>query len=264
MKFKNVLLASDFDGTLKNDNGIITEDVIEKIKYFISEGGLFTVCTGRIHQGFHLYNSEYINAPVLLGNGAMAYDYEKNSIIFNNAIGEEGIKPFCAVLESFPDVAFEFYNFNKVCSININEKSERHFTSQNIPFEQVKNVTDAPRPWTKVMILANEKSREIQDFLENYPEVNFLRNDGDYIEIMAKGVDKGVGLLKLAESLGCSKKDTYAAGDGYNDKEMLIAANAGFVPENGSKEALAVAKYVTRSNNDGCIAHAIEILDEIY
>ena len=35
MKFKNVLLASDFDGTLKNDDGIITPDVIEKIKYFI-------------------------------------------------------------------------------------------------------------------------------------------------------------------------------------------------------------------------------------
>ena len=70
--------------------------------------------------------------------------------------------------------------------------------------------------------------------------------------------------LRLAESLGCDKKDTYAAGDGYNDVEMLIAANAGFVPENGSKEALSVAKYVTRSNNNGCIAHAIEILDNIY
>ena len=31
MKFKNVLIASDFDGTLKNDEGIITPDVIEKI-----------------------------------------------------------------------------------------------------------------------------------------------------------------------------------------------------------------------------------------
>mgnify|MGYP003414395884 CR=1 FL=1 len=35
MKIKNVLIASDFDGTLKNDEGIITPDVIEKIQYFI-------------------------------------------------------------------------------------------------------------------------------------------------------------------------------------------------------------------------------------
>ena len=76
MKFKNVLLASDFDGTLADCNGKIPESVISAIKYFMSEGGRFTVCTGRIFQGFHLYSEEYINAPVLLGNGAMAYDYK--------------------------------------------------------------------------------------------------------------------------------------------------------------------------------------------
>ena len=42
MKFENVLIASDFDGTLKNDDGIITADVIEKIRYFIKNGGFFT------------------------------------------------------------------------------------------------------------------------------------------------------------------------------------------------------------------------------
>ena len=72
MKFKNVFLASDFDGTLKTDTGIITDEVKSSIADFMSRGGFFTVCTGRIYQGFHLYSPEYINAPVLLGNGAMA------------------------------------------------------------------------------------------------------------------------------------------------------------------------------------------------
>ena len=70
--------------------------------------------------------------------------------------------------------------------------------------------------------------------------------------------------MKLAAALGCPPENVYAAGDGYNDVELLVAAKGGFVPENGSPEALAVAKYVTRSNNLGCIANAIEILDEIY
>ena len=76
-KFEKVLIASDFDGTLKNDDGIITDDVRSAIAYFISEGGYFTVCTGRTYQGFHLYDPSYINAPVLLTNGSMAYEYEK-------------------------------------------------------------------------------------------------------------------------------------------------------------------------------------------
>lgn len=264
MKFKNVLIASDFDGTLKNDEGYITPDVIEKIKYFMENGGYFTVCTGRIYQGFHLYSPEYINAPVLLGNGAMAYDYEKGKAVFNDAIGEEGLPAIRDVLKSFPDISIEFYNFEKVCAINLNSHSEQHFTSQGIKFEIINAPEGAPLPWTKVMIAAHGCSKEVQKILEKHPEINYLKTTGDYVEILKKGVDKGTGLLKLAEALSCQQKDTYAAGDGYNDVEMLVASNGGFVPKNGSEEALSVAKYVTRSNNEGCIANAIEKLDEIY
>lgn len=264
MKFKNVLLASDFDGTLKNDSGVITPDVIEAIKYFIKEGGFFTVCTGRVFQGFHLYREEYINAPVLLGNGAMAYDYKENKAIFDDAIEEEGIKPLEEIHRLFPEAAFEMYSFKKVTALNPEETSVRHFTSQDISFETVKSFKEAVLPWTKVMIHSLVNSKAIQKELEKYPEINFLRTDGDYIEVLKKGVDKGVGLLKLGKALGCKKADIYSAGDGYNDVEMLKAAHAGFVPENGSEEALLSATYITRSNNDGCIAHAIEILDGLY
>ncbi len=264
MKFKNVLLASDFDGTLKNDNGIITRDVIDAIKYFMREGGKFTVCTGRIYQGFHLYSPEYINAPVLLGNGAMAYDYENENVIFDDAVGDEGINALKDVIAHFPQVSVEFYNFNKVCAFNLSPYSEQHFTSQGIDFETVTAPEDAPRPWTKVMVAAIGCSEGVQKILDNHSEVNYLKTTGDYVEVLKKGVDKGTGLLKLAEKLGCKPQDTYAAGDGYNDVEMLVAASGGFVPENGSKEALSVAKYVTRSNNQGCIANAIEILDRMY
>ncbi len=264
MKFKGVLLASDFDGTLKNDEGIITPDVIEKIKYFMSEGGYFTVCTGRCRQGFHLYSPEYINAPVLLCNGAAAYDYENNKTVFTDGIGDEDVFALNKILEKFPDLCIELYGENEICCINTIEDSNRHFTCQDINFKTVKKLEDAPRPWVKVMSPAGENSQALQKELLKYPEINFLKTSGEWVEILKKDTDKGTGILKLGEMLGCERKDIYAAGDGYNDIEMLVAAKAGFVPENGSKEALEVATYVTRSNNNGCIAHAIEILDEIY
>lgn len=264
MKFKNVLLASDFDGTLKNDDGIITPDVINAIKYFIKNGGKFTVSTGRIYQGFHLYSPEYINAPVLLGNGAMAYDYEKNEVIFNDAIDDEGLESIKDILHNYPNIPIEFYNINKVCAVNLNDHSEKHFTSLGINFVNISAPEEAPRPWTKVMIAAHGCSKNVQEILSNHPEVNYLKTTGDYVEILKKGVDKGSGILKLGNSLNINNCHIYAAGDGYNDVEMLTAAAAAFVPENGSPEALAVATHITRSNNNGCIAHAIEILDKIY
>ncbi len=264
MKFKNVLLASDFDGTLADSGGKIPESVISAIKYFMSEGGRFTVCTGRIFQGFHLYSEEYINAPVLLGNGAMAYDYKNKEIVFNDAIDGEGLAAINDIISHFSSVAVETYNFDRVCSINAGESSIHHFTSMGIDFTEVEAPEQAQRPWTKVMIYAPDCSAEVQRILDEHREVNYLKTTGEYIEILKKGVDKGTGLLKLGEMLGCKPCDIYAAGDGYNDVDMLKAAAKGFVPENGSQEALAVADYVTRTNDDGCIAHAIEILDKLY
>ncbi len=267
MKFKNVLLASDFDGTLKNDDGIITPDVISAIKYFIKEGGYFTVCTGRSYQGFHLYDSEYINAPVLLSNGAAAYDYEKGKIIFNDALNEECFEVLRKIRDTFPSAGIEMYPFesDRMFSIHLTPFSEQHFTSQGIEFTEINDPCEAVLPFTKVMIAAHGGiSQNVQNVLSEHNEVSYLKTSGDFVEILKKGVDKGSGLLKLGSILGCNKKDIYAAGDGYNDVDMLVASSAGFVPENGSKEALDVAKYITRSNNNGCIAHAIEILDEIY
>ena len=81
MKFKNVLLASDFDGTLKNDEGIITPDVIEKIKYFVSEGGCFSLATGRTAGAISMItNMIDCISPSIVANGSMIYDIKNEHI----------------------------------------------------------------------------------------------------------------------------------------------------------------------------------------
>lgn len=264
MKFKNVLLASDFDGTLTRSDGVIDEKVINAIKYFISEGGNFTVCTGRIHQGFHLYNEAYINAPVIMGNGAMLYDCKNERVVCENSIGDEGVAVFDDILEKFPEVAVEFYNAEQISAVNAGEVTLKHFEWMKFDYVNVARPNDAKRPWTKVMIYADKYSQQVQALLEKHSKVSFLKTTESYIEVLANGVDKGKGLMRLGKMLGCSPENIYAAGDGYNDVDMLKAAAIGFVPENGMREALAVADRITRSNNDGCIAHVIEILDKLY
>lgn len=265
MKFDNVLIASDYDGTLYNDEGLITAAVRDKIAYFIANGGKFTVSTGRTYQGFHAYDRSYINAPVLLSNGAVAYDYEKASISFADTVGEEIFDALRDLYKRFPSVSIEMYSFFDSFVINNCEVSTRHLTSQGIDFCEVNDPSEAKAPWSKVMIFAPDDSQAVQQYLSvEHPEVHYLPTTGRYIEIMNTSVDKGTGLLKLADALSVPHNRVYAVGDGYNDVEMLVAAECGFVPCNGCEEALAVAGCVVRSNNDGAVAHVIEKLDEIY
>ena len=265
-KFDKVLIASDFDGTLKTDEGVITKEVREAIAYFIAEGGYFTVSTGRTYQGFHLFDPSYINAPVLLANGAMAYDYGKKKIAFFDGIGDEGMAVVRAVRDNFPLASIEMYPFNETYAIHLTDDTERHFTDQFIEFTVVNDPLEAKRPWQKVMIGSdNETSPEIQKLLKSVTDdPAFLPTTGSFIEVMKKGVDKGTGLYKLAGYLGVPRERCYAVGDGYNDVEMLVAAAGAFVPENSAPEALATATYIVRSNNDDAVAHVIEILDKLY
>lgn len=265
-KFEKVLIASDFDGTLKDDAGNISKETRDAIAYFIAEGGYFTVSTGRTYQGFHLYDPSYINAPVLLANGALAYDYEKKSVAFFDGIDEEGFEAVRAVRDKFPAASIEMYAFDETFAIHLTDDTERHFTDQFIEFSVVDDPSEAKRPWQKVMIGSDHNtSQAIQKQLKSLgDDPSFLPTNGSFIEVLKKGVDKGTGLHKLADYLGVPHERCYAVGDGYNDVEMLVAAAAAFVPKNSAPEALAVATHIVRSNNDHALAHVVEMLDEKY
>lgn len=265
-KFNKVLIASDLDGTLTNDQGVITQDNKEALQYFISEGGLFTVSTGRTYMGFHKYDPLYINAPVLLCNGAMAYDYANKKIVFSNAITQAATPAIEEIIKRFPTVPIEMYPFDSTYAIHLNDESERHFTSQAIPFKVVESPQETVFPWIKAMLCAKEQTLKVQDFLKskNFESISFLPTTGSYIELLAPGANKGSGLLQLAKCLQVDRKDVYAVGDDYNDTDMLEVASIAFVPANGKPAALEKAGRIVRSNNNGCIANVVEILDKLY
>lgn len=265
-KFSKTLIASDFDGTLTTHAKEVPPSVREAIAYYIENGGFFTVCTGRTLQGFPFPIHEYINAPALLANGAMAYDYHKKEIAFLDGIGDEGVEPLRGVRDLFPSCSIELYSLGKTFAVNLNEQSERHFTGFNITCINVDDPADADRPWAKAMVGGDRKEVAlVQEYLrENHPGLGFLPTTGGFLEVMKKGTDKGTGLHKLADFLGVPHAHAYAVGDGYNDVEMLKAAAISFVPENGDSFSKAAGDRLVRSNEEGAVAHVIEILDGMY
>lgn len=265
-KFSGWLVASDYDGTLVPDyEKRVSDGVRAALTGYIAEGGLFTVCTGRTYLGFHSYSPDIINAPGLLANGGMAYDYARGEVFFVDGLGSESFAAVRDIRDNFPDVSIEMYALRDTCAINLNDRGSRHFTSQDIPFRVIDDPCQSTTPWAKAMFGSTpETNARVQAFLrEKHPEISFLPTDGSYLEVLSPGVDKGTALLKLARLLGIDASHTCAVGDGYNDEAMLRAAAYAFVPENGDPRMKAIATHVVRSNNDGAIANVIELLGGI-
>ena len=78
------------------------------------------------------------------------------------------------------------------------------------------------------------------------------------IEVNAKGVNKGRGLLILGELLGIRREEIMAVGDGSNDIAMLREAGLGVAMENATDEVKAAADAITLSNDREGAAAAIE------
>ena len=79
-------------------------------------------------------------------------------------------------------------------------------------------------------------------------------------EIIKKGMDKGLAIKKIVETLHMKMEDTIAFGDSMNDYEMLQVCNYGVAMKNACQELKAGADNICESvENDG-VYYEMEML----
>ena len=267
-KFSGFLLASDYDGTLAASDGSIPDEVKRGIKYFTDEGGRFTVCTGRSKQGFHAFDPFLMNAPVIVANGGMLYDYTSDRVVCTCGISKEHIPVLKHLAEKFPFICFEMYSDkNNTFAFSLCEESRQHFERQFISYKTVNAFEEVEFPIVKLMLfVGRQNTAEVQSFLSKnvLGDMKFIESDGDFIELLHKDTDKGKALHMLADKLGISHSRAFAVGDGSNDVDMLKAAEKGFVPANGDVFAKRAGDIIVKSNDDGAVADVIKKLEQMY
>lgn len=263
---KNKLLVSDFDGTLTDSRGNIPEANICAIRKLISSGGYFTISTGRTKEGFHNYDEELINAPVVLGNGALAYDYKNCCVAFSNTIGAECIDILNEIITDNSYLGTEIYTLNgDVYCINKNEANLRHFNALKLAsFSDTDKFYKEMFPIVKIMVSAGDKSKYFQGYLDklNLSEIKYIPTNGSFVEILSVNAGKGRALYQLARYLGIEDSNIFCAGDGSNDVDMLEEAPMSFCPSSGEKMAQEAADRVMCSSDDGVIADIVRLLEE--
>jgi hypothetical protein len=96
---------------------------------------------------------------------------------------------------------------------------------------------------------------------ESHAEVIEHRKWGapwNVIEIIKKGMNKAVGLDKVAYYYGIPRERIIAFGDEDNDLEMIDYAGVGVAMGNGINELKQVAKYVTKTNEEDGIGSFLQ------
>ena len=102
----------------------------------------------------------------------------------------------------------------------------------------------------------NQIERELADITG---DIDVSYSSGRYLEFNARGVNKGAGLLYLANELDVDPADTIAIGDNWNDWPMIHDAGLGVCVANAMEDMKPQCDYVCASTcNQSAVAEVIE------
>lgn len=263
-KFENYVLITDMDGTLIDSKGDISEENINAIKYFVEQGGKFTIATGRMVESARRYLKGLpIELPVILYNGTKVFDFIKEETVNEYFLEEEIKKLIKKVKKNENSLGIEIYAEENIYIFNSCRFTERFSKKGYDVFYEVPNEL-WEKNWTKILILGEEEEIDkLEEHFEDcYGKTNLIRSGENYLEIIPKGTSKGHAMECLCQSFNLDISKVIAVGDNMNDLEMLSKAAYGFCVENGNKKLMNQVKYKTKCNDNHAIAHVIQWLEQ--
>ena len=266
-KFKNLLICTDLDGTLLNEDREVSKENVAAIEYFKSEGGFFTFITGRQKAIMtELYDTLKPNVPYGCFNGAGLFDGEKNEFIRLVTLPDSAAEILDYVAEQFPQVGIQLNTKNGIyyqqdCIVT---EAFRERTNTQYQYGTFKT---AGEPVVKVIFASEDGAclDRVSEAVMKHPkaaEVDIIRSEYIFSDLMPKNVNKGDGLQALAEYLKIDMRHTLAIGDYDNDVSMIKRAGVGVAVANATKSAKAAADLITVSNKEHAIAKVIDDIDK--
>ncbi len=260
-KFDGVLFLTDLDCTVLKNDKTLSKKNKDAIEYFKENGGLFTAATGRSTASARtIIPLISPNAPAILFNGALIYDYDAGRAIYKDMADEREMRGLInELMAAFPKSGIEVYSEDGIFLSRGNHVTDEHVVLAKLDFSY-KPINDIPGPYFKTIILDEpdvlksvERYVEEKKVFERYQKLSAVYSESRLFEFVKNGVSKGSAL-----------KNTYAIGDNQNDVEMIRDAGFGFAVANSVKEALDAADMVVSDNEHDAVAEAIEFLDSKY
>jgi Cof subfamily protein (haloacid dehalogenase superfamily) len=265
VKYKVILC--DFDGTLATTDKRLTDYTVSTIKEYVKRGGIFIICTGRMHVSAVEYTkvlgTEHQKISVVSMQGACIKDKDGETLNSVYLEYETALK----VLEYFEN-AGEYVHIYCDDAVLVEEYNDINLNYQklcNVPLKKVGKISDYVRTnhHKCLKVLAVIPPEKVSFYLGefdkmNLPDVKYFMASRSYFETVSKHAGKEEGLREVCKILGVEKSEVMAFGDNGNDMGMIQEAGFGVAVSNAREEVKKVADYVCESNDEDGVAKTIK------
>lgn len=277
------LIASDMDGTLLNDDHMISEENLKAIRKAQEMGRHFTIVTGRDYGAVKSYLEECnLKCECILSNGAEYRDVNGN-VIESIHMNKDTVKAIFDILNEEnlciqlmtnkgsyitnkdsdkKAIIDRFKLFNpKMSEEEVVEFVEEFHKTRGINYiDDVYEILESDIDILKIVTFDNDAdliARLKEKLKENTTDAAIASTFSNDIEISHIEAQKGLILAKVIEKMGIDRSEVIVLGDSFNDYSMFAEFENSYAMENAIQEIKEIAKYITDTNNNDGVAKAI-------
>jgi hypothetical protein len=268
-KINYPLIVSDFDNTLTNGDRTVPQKNMDAIREYVSAGGKFVICTGRMLRAIKPEAQRLGLDGLLVGcQGAVIADISTGKILYENGMAAEQAAKVCDLLEA-KHLYVNAYSGDDMY-VNMpadNEYLKRYETITGVIGQRVDDRTmaqflrESGKTFQKVLTLVAPKERnDVFAYLQHEigQDYDVTCSADMLVEVSPKGDDKGAAVKFVADYYHIPLEKTVAVGDHFNDISMIKMAGVGVAVGNAEEATKREADFVAVRNTEGAIAQVIE------
>ncbi len=267
-------LAIDLDKTALQTDCTVSSETLRALEALKRAGVEIIICSGRsLHEiDYHaacLPRGRYIVAL----NGAQVFDAESETLLFQKRFACKTAADAASYLGRQYGLFFQMYYGDALYTSSENNgildecglaATVLEMTRGALIIEPLLSEKLASGELKADKFVCRSPSYDVleraESALKEMPGISIASFQGNVIEVMPEGVDKGTGLRRVQKLLGLSKRQTLAIGDNDNDLPMFQQAAFCVAMGNALDTVKLRAQHITSDNDSDGVARAIRAL----
>ncbi len=260
------LIALDMDGTLLNDDKVVSEKNKEALKKAKELGVYVVLASGRPIDGLLKFLEELNllgeDDYVLSYNGCLVQKTKTREAVCDVTLKGRDLK----YLKKLADEAgLNIHAFSKEKGLITPKENkyttyEAHHNGIDFHIDDFSGIKD-DEDIIKVMMIdepeiLDEGMKKLPS--EVYEKYSVAKSAPFFLEFFNKEASKGIGVKLLAEHLGIKREEIITVGDEMNDYSMIEYAGLGVAMGNACEKIKEIANFVTDTNNNDGVAKVVE------
>ena len=252
-------IATDMDGTLLNSNNEIHADFYPMFQSLKEKDIIFAAASGRQYYNLLERFKDIKDDMMFIAENGTFVVYKGKELIVNSL--EKNIaKELIEIGRTIPNSYVILCGKNSAYIESHDERLIKQTAKYYERYKIVEDLTSIDDDILKVTICDfNGSENNSNNYFDEYRDKVQITVSGEiWLDIVAKGINKGVAINEIQNLLNIDYKETMVFGDYFNDLEMMSSAYHSYAMANAHDTLKKAARFIAKSNDENGVIQAIK------